>query len=252
MNAVLLTAIHGRHLVAAAMLRHAAACAAFLAPRHTLRIVAVLSEDDIEGMAPVLKAVGANWCIAANKPVSWKWQRGLDYARTFNPDAVCILGSDDFATPAYWSAALDAVQAGSEGVGPDSVWMLDSESGDLGRWQGPQKDADGMRYPCGAGRVFSRDLLDRLGWMLWPFRADIALDAGSWDVIRSRQGTLANLEVAMIPGAAIVDFKNGANLHSFNEIPFREFIERIPARARLDSWGLAGMLDLLHAERITA
>jgi hypothetical protein len=109
-----------------------------------------------------------------NKPVGAKWNRVLLEARGHEPDAVMVLGSDNFITPRLmeeWHKGL------KEGI--DYQGLLDSHQYHLPTktlvyWPGYVGRREGE--PIGSARCFSAALLDRLDWRLWESSLNNSLD----------------------------------------------------------------------------
>jgi len=243
---VLLTAVHGRHDVAERMLRHHAAVAEGLADCCRLRLAVVCSPEDQRFLGALGGDLNLFWRFLDNRPLSTKWQRGLEFvADAIDADAVMILGSDDFANEAYFRLAAEKLAAGSAGFGPDSIWFHQRSTGALGRWVGPlwiDNAAEKYPIPSGAGRVFSRKLLDAVRWRLWDFTANAALDTHCSMLLNKTGRRLDCLPMAEHPDAAIVDVKDGRNLHSWSCFDFAEILDRDAARAKLQELGLETLI----------
>jgi len=251
LKVVLITAVHGRHVIVERMLRHHAKVAEQLKDCCELSIVAAMSPEDAPTLFPVCSQLGIISTACTNHPVSRKWQLALSLAKhLLEPDAVIILGSDDFANESYFRQAVNRIKAGSQGCGPDSVWFYSQPSGTMGLWRGPMrlstvvsatKDPANRAVtiqhsdlPAGAGRILSRRLLDAIDWQLWNFDRDSALDTYSSLAILNRvHMKLDILRVDSMPGAAIIDVKNGDNMHDWRDLPFSHVVEPEPAKELL-------------------
>jgi hypothetical protein len=233
MQIVLLTAIHGRHNISSLMLAHYANMRNLLP--YELKIVAVMSPDDITRMAGVCDYSGCDWMVSANYPVSVKWQAGLHYVKTLYPkcDAVTIYGSDDFASLGYMRACQGAL-ATSRGFGPDLVHFLDGSSGQVARW-----DTRPTGIPAGAGRVFSRDLLQQVNWCLWPEARSSGLDSLCSRVLGRHGVKLDFVPMAKTDKAYIIDVKTGKNIHHWRDFGFQDIVSAEEAKHITESCGLA-------------
>ncbi len=245
---ILLTAIHRRHEVAERMLRHHADVAARLQDVCRLKLAAVCSPEDAGFLGPLAKELDVFWRDQANRPLSTKWQRGLGFAAdAIDCDAVMILGSDDFANEAFFRLAVDRLEKGSDGFGPDSIWFYQQSSGALGRWQGPMtvEAGDSFPVPAGAGRVFSRKLLDAVRWRLWEFSCNASLDTYCSKLLNKTGRRLEILPMADHPEAAIVDVKDGHNLHPWTRFDFAEVLPADAAAAQLEKLKLQSLIPTL-------
>ena len=126
-----------------------------------------------------------------NKPLGEKWQMGVDIARLFDPDAICILGSDDWLTDEYLATSMALIRDGCDVACCKVFYMYEIEEmaghRPLYRWGGysPKLDHDRVDEPIGAGRVFSGSVLRRLGWRLFDDNIDNSLDHDCYKRLRS-------------------------------------------------------------------
>jgi len=241
---VLLTAIHRRHGVAERMLRHHAAVAAGLQDVCRLRLAAVCSPEDAPFMERMATELDLFWIEQSNWPLSKKWQRGLEFAAdAVAADAVMVLGSDDFANEAYFRLAVERLGDGCPGFGPDSLWFQQQSTGALGRWVGPlwiESGAERFPAPAGAGRVFSRGLLEAVRWRLWEFTCN-ALDTYCSKLLNKSGHRLEVLPMADRPASAIVDLKDGRNLHPWGRFEFAEVLTADEAQTKLRELNLESL-----------
>lgn len=100
-----------------------------------------------------------NAAHAVNMPLTLKFAANVANVRNWQPDAMMILGSDDFVDPAYILASLEHMQ-GADFVGTNTVHYME-----LGTDQIIRQTVPGP--PIGAGRVLSRRLLDYFDWHPW-------------------------------------------------------------------------------------
>lgn len=207
-----LTALWMRPAVSRAVLRY---YAQFEAVR-----VAVRSQEDPE---PCKKVKGWIYAEAPNRPLSNKWNAGLNIMKRHAVDAVMIVGSDDYVSRPYIDRAMEEIATGADLVHFDTLHALDADTGRLVRLQ-PRR--------MGAGRVISRRLLVRAEWRLWPSGLNRLLDGGMDRRLRevrgrgdrSRHFKSVRLRAGSVPGAVILDVKStradgsSANLWSFEDM----------------------------------
>ena len=136
--------------------------------------------------------IGAVYAQYHNHPLGAKWQVGLYKVREFNPDAVLICGSDDWLTSNWCSVCAPYVKKGYDLVGKTICYMCRAR---------PDKPLKLVRFaythpepPIGAGRLISRNILDKLNWQLFPIDAERGLDSWCWYNMREVNGsyTLVN------------------------------------------------------------
>lgn len=108
-----------------------------------------------------------------NHPVSYKFQKALSIARTLNPKAVMILGSDDIVSTEYVRRAYKWIEMGEDVVGLSTLYFystLPDTSGELLR-------LDKWGRMLGAGKTLSDNLLNSIDWTLWDAPKNSGLDA---------------------------------------------------------------------------
>lgn len=149
-------------------------------PGVTVRVIAVYSPEDPD---PATDVPGVIYVRAPNEPFTDKWNAGSRAARLFDPDALMILGSDDFVSEAYVADACWLIQSGSDYVMPGLFHFHDQATGETIRCEAIGK--------VGAGRTYSRRVLDVLDFRLWePGRsensdkANCDRMAGRWEPAR--------------------------------------------------------------------
>jgi hypothetical protein len=124
---------------------------------------------------------GFTYIEANNQPLSTKWQRGLDYLRDHQPDAVLILGSDDFISPGlieYYNRLMHRQDVLAVGV--LDAYFLDIASGRWIYWPGYGRstaDTQPQRLgePIGAGRLLKVELLRKVNFEVW---SQVEIDKG--------------------------------------------------------------------------
>jgi len=230
MNLTVLTAVHGRHEIAAQMVRRLRQIESDCFEEWKINPLVVMSYQDVAGFAPVCESLGVRWCAAHNNPVSYKFQTGLSLIRGLHDvgiqhcDAMMTLGSDDFFCKKYFHAALAMVDPTTPMcVGPDAVYMFNTGRCELGLWQGPMIGSNGEDMPAGAGRIYNRRLLDAVEWKLWPDEANIGLDTMASKRLAQVGYSAKCINMKEI-GGVVLDIKSGNNIHPISEFNFANVI----------------------------
>lgn len=248
----ILTAIHGRHALAVAMLQHTAARAVAVSDVGKVRIFAVLSPEDEQALGPICRRLGVSYIVQANSPLSLKWQSGITHIKITYPavEAIMTLGSDDFISDDYLRMCFDLLaNKTSMGWGLESVHVLDRKTGRLGRWtckniprpKLPQmKLLRPLAIPAGAGRVYTAELLSRVGWCLWRVGRNVGLDM-TCSLRLAKMGYA--LDVVKAKDVAVVDVKTATNMHGFDEMEYADTMEPDEAKTFLSVHGLVGVFD---------
>jgi len=129
-------------------------------PGAETRVLAVGSEGDVS--ARLAADAGCEYFDTSNELLDRKYDRGLRHAGRFNPDAVALVGSDDFLSADYFDWALRQLAGGADLVGVLDFHMVDVARRRVLHWPGYAGPRAGE--PIGAGRVFSQRILDRVAW----------------------------------------------------------------------------------------
>ena len=154
--------------------------------------------------------IKGGYLIHENKPISNKWNAGLEFAKQYDFDYLIITGSDDLFSHDLWKwyKTLDVHYAG----------LLDFYFRDLA---GKIKYNDGFRFnrkgePHGAGRALHRSLLDAVGWRLWKDGLNEGLDASMTQTLRRIKFDYQFIRLKD-KGFVAIDIKSSENIHSVSE-----------------------------------
>ena len=111
-----------------------------------------------------------------NFPISAKHNKLLEEAKKHNLDGVLLFGSDDMVcdnyfknivtSPALYNADQDKI------IGLSDIYFYDTKTKVLGHWPGYLMG----KQSAGAGRFFSKRILDSVDWKLWPDDMNKGLD----------------------------------------------------------------------------
>ncbi len=97
---------------------------------------------------------------AENMPLTRKFAANMPNVKDWKPDALMIMGSDDFASVGYIERAIKRIDQ-HQYIGNSLVHYINLGTDQMIM----QSDLYGR--PIGAGRMLSRSLLDRMKWNLW-------------------------------------------------------------------------------------
>lgn len=138
------------------------------------KIIAVGSSDIDRKTA---EKAGVEYIEYQNQPLSDKWQHGINHARRFNPDAILINGSDSWLTTNWCEVAKQYIEKGFHLVGKTEWYTCRLNPKEkllvVHRAYISRKD------PVGAGRLFSKEIMDEVDWKLFPFGRQSGLDGYS-------------------------------------------------------------------------
>lgn len=122
--------------------------------------------------ASIAKQVKCNFLHYKNKPVGEKWQVGVNYVRKrFQPDAVMVCASNDWLTNNWCVNAIEYIKEGYDMVGKrlfHSCRVLPKRKINFVTRQG--------YHIVGSGRLYSKSILDKIDWKLFPEHRNSGLD----------------------------------------------------------------------------
>lgn len=156
-----------------------------------------------------------------NSPLSFKTNEALKFCKTLNPDAVVIIGSDDLMSEnlfkEYTKCFIDEIDY----FGFEDFFMYSSQK-QLYYWKGYQGLRSGETI--GAGRFFSKKLLDLVQWDLWGAEAkEKGLDLLCENKLSQLQ--LKRHSMKLPQGEMLLDIKSGINLTRVALYDDRQLIE---------------------------
>lgn len=122
-----------------------------------------------EGLESRSLAIGHHYVEAENYPLDAKYDAGFLYCQQFEPDAVTLIGSDDFITEDYFEWAKEQIMLdGCDITGFLDFYIASMPHKRIYYWGGYTRskliDEDRTGDSIGAGRVYSKRALDSVGW----------------------------------------------------------------------------------------
>lgn len=185
------------------------------------------------GEEELAEATGAIFVSHPNNPLGAKFQAGVNKARELKADALMMLGSDDWITSNWCSRMMQEIDKGFDLVGGKQLFILSlgfdaRELVCLSGYQEPERRDE----PLGAGRMFSRRILDKMEWKVFPEMSDGGLDGASYSLAVAHG---AGICVVEDEDAVIMDIKSPLwkNKWSFEQFSNAPGIARI---AEVDEW----------------
>jgi len=139
--------------------------------RQTIPIDLLLVSDDPHDVS-IAKQFKCNFLQYKNKPVGEKWQAGVNYVREkFHPDAVMVCASKNWLTSNWCEVSMKYIEEGYDMVGKRLHHMC--------RLVPKKKIVFITRqgyHIVGSGRVYSKSILDKIDWKLFPVHRNSGLD----------------------------------------------------------------------------
>ena len=172
-----------------------------------------------------------SWNYSDNYPVGRKANSRLQFVRTLNPDIVLLLGSDDLIGINYINYCIQKIAEGFDEVAPLDIYYYDqkSQTGAYSRGYVNHRQGEGLAV----GRMVTKELLDSVGWNLWPDNINRGLDGHSRDtlsMVRKRSHYFRHIDSETI----IIDVKSSESLTNFEmrphyvSYPVVDLIHRVP------------------------
>jgi len=193
-----------------------------LADEIDLRLLAVGSEDETSRL--LCEECGFDYIEQPNSPLSYKWNAGVNAAEKYEPDALVIVGSDDLVSPGLFHAWAEKLREGLHFFGISDMYFFDPTDSRLGYWGGYEHTVmkDRAGEPIGCGRCFSRTLLEKMKWNLWPPmpKLDSLLDRLALNFAKVHGFKPVSWKLAEI-GAQAVDIKIDTNITPFDAIEYQ-------------------------------
>jgi hypothetical protein len=165
-----------------------------------------------------------------NYPLGSKWQSGIMMAKSFNPDAILICGSDDWLTPNWCEICKDYIDYGYDLVGKNNFFIaniLPQEPVVI--VQRGYRGFEKLKVPIGAGRLISKKILDAMNWQFFNRKINKGLDRCSYTNTLKKNGNIkllneiAELKIMSIKSSwPVLDtfdvLNQKSNLRKYNNI----------------------------------
>lgn len=143
-----------------------------------------------------VESVGCDYITVPNFPLGRKYQCALAWAKTYDPDAVVILGSDTWLSTKWVEVCADIMATGIELVGRADWHTLKVAPGE-------QPELYHRKYrtrvdPVGGGRMIASALLYRIDWDFFPITFNSCLDSESFSRVVGAVKTKTTEDTAVL------------------------------------------------------
>ena len=126
-----------------------------------------------EGARSKRLAKGCHYLEVDNSPLSKKHNEMLLKAKELDMDGVVLMGSDDLVSDSYWEWVYSQDMKGEQLLGLKDFYFYSTRTKELSYWGGYKQG----KQVAGAGRLFTKAVLDKLNWKLWSDDKEHGLDS---------------------------------------------------------------------------
>lgn len=180
MKIVVLTCVWKRPNITKIFLEQFKALQAYNPSEFELELVVVGSEAKSK---EIVTPYTTHYIHYKNLPLGKKWNAGLAYCESLDFDVLLALGSDDIISTSCLSVYKRYIDEGFDYLGWQDFYLLDTSRKKMKYWSGYQGKRNGESV--GAGRMFSRSLLEKLDFKLWDSHKNKGLDGSCTKKIQS-------------------------------------------------------------------
>lgn len=152
--------------------------------------------------------------IQAHNFIPSKAQASIYACYELNPDAIILMGSDDYINEKGYRLILELLKTHDYIAFEDCVF---EHKGKHWLWGGYPATSGRNGEPAGAGKVIRRDLLDRLNWEVYTGSKERAEDYTAHTVLK--RNSKRRTTIGTKDGAILIDVKDSGSttpLKKFN------------------------------------
>lgn len=155
-----------------------------------------------------------------NNPVSEKHNFGAMSCKKHNPDGIIYVGSDDMLSIEFFKYYLKELDNGIDFCGVKDIYFLTKDK--LGYWGGYSKNSTRYNEPVGPGKLYSKNLMEKLNWRPWgDDKIDRKLDTS---VTKNLNKLVYNGKIIKCSdvNGYFIDIKTEVNISDINEFKYDE------------------------------
>jgi hypothetical protein len=191
-------------------------------PSHEFRTFIAGSEG--EQSKQMVEKHGFDYVEIPNNPLAKKHNTAVRLAKSWQPDYVLCLGSDDILSPSAFLSYLKIISTDRtvDIIGTTDLYFYDLMSERAVYWGGYDDDRKGDM--AGAGVMLSARLLDMWGWRPWDIHYNDILDNSIRDKIKRTIPCRVETFSLKQQNSISVDLKSDENMTPFELWPNTVFI----------------------------
>lgn len=199
-NIIFVTAMHGRHETVLKCINNMP---------NIRRLWVYTDESD----ADLVREYSELSVYSPNNPLSFKWESAILNSSKLEWEGLVVLGSDDYVDQKFIDFVSENIKK-YDFIGFKDIYFEQNDRKYY--WGGYKNERRGE--PIGAGRVYSRSFLERLGFSLYDKEAAKGLDSIAWDRIRKFRHTKL-ITTLRDNDLYMADVKDGTGMTSLKKIP---------------------------------
>lgn len=179
----------------------------------------LIGSNSIPNERELVESYGFEYQYHQNKPLSNKWNYGLSFLKKYDFKYLLVLGSDDIISSNLISRVYNELNSKNYEVGGIIDIYFYHLKENIGiYWPGYAKTTNRFGEPLGAGRFYSKKLLEDLNYRLWKDGLNSSLDSNVYSKIRNKK----MFTTKMLENEYLIDIKGGdEQITSFNS--FKNF-----------------------------
>ena len=128
-----------------------------------------------EGKSSQEIANGCHYIEIENYPLGRKHNALITKAKELDVDGVVLFGSDDIVSDSYFEFLLKFTPEESNLIGLSDLYFYSTKTKEIGLF----KHWGMNKKTIGAGRFYSKAILEQMNWKLWEDEKNVGLDSSS-------------------------------------------------------------------------
>jgi hypothetical protein len=178
-----------------------------------LEIEVFISGSEGEQSRSMVEAHSFHYVEAPNHPLAAKMNDALRLARSWQPDYVLCVGSDDIISVELLDVYKFFMGQKVDYIGFTDCYFYDTTTGKASYWGG-YREKWRKGHTCGAGRVLSKNILDKWRWKIWEDKQSHILDNSMQEKLNKTPHKRAIFSLKDL-GVYAMDIKSSTNMTPF-------------------------------------
>ena len=152
----------------------------------------------------------------SNRPLGSKFNAGMVALKSYKPDYVMVLGSDDLISDSFMKVFIREMKKGYDLIGTLDCYFYSPAHKRIGYWDGYSNPRKGETI--GMGRTLSKKLLEKCNWIPWVHRLNQGLDGSMMSRINTHKPNVSKICVKT-EDIFCLDIKTEGNITAFRCYP---------------------------------